>query len=70
MGISFIGLGVSLFAIAIVGVVIYFCCCRKRKRASMENPVSSAGNGAISGSLIGNRNDHVRVSCFITFHSV
>ncbi|VDD75961.1 unnamed protein product [Mesocestoides corti] len=33
MGISFIGLGVSLAIIVILAVIIYFCCCRKDKQS-------------------------------------
>ncbi|EUB64899.1 hypothetical protein EGR_00168 [Echinococcus granulosus] len=64
MGISFIGLGVSLAVIVIIAVVIYLCCCRKRKSSSASDRViNPAGQGVRSDNLIANRDDPV---CFIS----
>ncbi|CDS40386.1 expressed protein [Echinococcus multilocularis] len=58
MGISFIGLGVSLAVVVIIAVVIYLCCCRKRKSSSASDRViNPAGQGVRSDNLIANRDD-------------
>ncbi|KAL5112000.1 hypothetical protein TcWFU_004604 [Taenia crassiceps] len=56
MGISFIGLGVSLAVIAIIAVVVYLCCCRRNKPSNANDQViNPAGQGVRSDNLIGNR---------------
>lgn len=63
MGISFIGLGVSLTVIVIIAVVIYFCCCRKNKSSHADDQViSPAGQANRSDNLIGNGDGPV---CFL-----
>ncbi|VDK38010.1 unnamed protein product [Taenia asiatica] len=58
MGISFVGLGVSLAVVVIIAVVVYLCCCRRKKSSNASDQViSPAGQSIRSDNFIGNRDD-------------